>query len=309
MLITGLTVLGLVFFMGDLRAMGPNVDFEQILPFVLKNYIPTGLLGLLIAGLLAAFMSNFAATVNAAPAYVVNDIYKRYINPNAEPKKYVHLSYIVSLVFVILGVSLGFFVPSINNVLQWLVSGLFGGYTAANVLKWYWWRFNDYGYFWGMLVGIVSALALSQTSINALQAFPYLLGLCLAVCVISTFLTPATDMEVLKKFYLKVRPWGYWEPVRKAIEKEYPNIQPNKNFKRDMCNVAIGIIWQTSLVAAPIFLVIKQWTEFGIAMAIVACCVYILWKNWYNKLEDYPADVPDKLLIGTHDEHLLRKTP
>src|SRR5690606_20468512 len=61
LLITGLVVLALVFFMDELRAMGPAVDFEQILPFALKNFIPTGLLGLLIAGLLAAFMSTFAA--------------------------------------------------------------------------------------------------------------------------------------------------------------------------------------------------------------------------------------------------------
>src|SRR5690606_29523613 len=149
MMIAGLTVLALAFFMDDLRAMGPAVDFEQILPFALKEYIPTGLKGLLIAGLLAAFMGTFAATVNAAPAYVVNDIYKRYINPNAEPKKYVQLSYVVSVIFVVAGVCIGLFIPSLNSAIQWIVSALFGAYTASNVLKWYWWRFNGYGYFWG----------------------------------------------------------------------------------------------------------------------------------------------------------------
>src|SRR5690606_23666906 len=84
-LIAGLTVLALGLFMGDLNAMGKNLDFEQILPMVLAgDILPSGLLGLLIAGLLAAFMSTFAATVNAAPAYVVNDLYKRYVNANAE---------------------------------------------------------------------------------------------------------------------------------------------------------------------------------------------------------------------------------
>lgn len=307
MLITGLTVLGLAFYMNDLQGMGANVDFEQILPFVLKNYIPSGLLGLLIAGLLAAFMSNFAATVNAAPAYVVNDIYKRYINPNAEPKKYVRLSYVVSVVFVVAGVSLGFFIPSINTVLQWLVGALYGGYTAANVLKWYWWRFNDYGYFWGMLVGILSALALSQTSINALQAFPYMLALCVGVCVGVSLLTPHTDMEVLKKFYTKVRPWGFWAPVRKAVQEQYPNVKANPHFKRDMVNVFVGIIWQTSLVAAPIFLVIHHFSEFAIAMTAAALCTFFLWKNWYQHLQDYPDDLPPEMLVGTTDEHLLKK--
>src|SRR5690625_6317298 len=94
-------------------------------------------------------MSTFAATTNAAPAYVVNDIYKRYVNPNADPKRYVTVSYIVSVAFVILGVGIGFFIPNLNTIIQWIVSAFFGAYTASNVLKWYWWRFNGIGYFAG----------------------------------------------------------------------------------------------------------------------------------------------------------------
>ena len=326
MLIAGLTVLALAFFMNDLRAMGPNVDFEQILPFVLKNYIPSGLLGLLIAGLLAAFMSNFAATVNAAPAYVVNDIYKRYINPNAEPKRYVHLSYIVSLLFIVIGVALGFFIPSVNTVLQWIVSGLYGGYTASNVLKWYWWRFNAYGYFWGMAVGIVLALSLAVPQANTavahalsvfglvldkvdfIYAFPWLLLICVITCVVTSLVTAPSDMEVLKKFYLKVRPWGFWGPVHDACLSEHPALAKNTNFLRDMVNVAVGIVWQTALVAAPIFLVIQQYDRFLIAMGVAAAGALFLWRNWYRHLQDYPADIPPEMLKGTKDEYLLTKS-
>jgi Na+/proline symporter len=325
MLIAGLTVLALAFFMNDLRAMGSDVDFEQILPFVLKNYIPSGLLGLLIAGLLAAFMSNFAATVNAAPAYVVNDIYKRYINPNAEPKRYVYMSYVVSLLFIVIGVGLGFFIPSVNTVLQWIVSGLYGGYTASNVLKWYWWRFNAYGYFWGMTVGIVLALSLAIPQANTavahglsvfgleldkvdfIYAFPWLLVICLITCVVTSLITAPSDMEVLKKFYLKVRPWGFWGPVHDRCLQEHPELEKNTNFLRDMVNVVVGIVWQTSLVAAPIFLVIQQYDKFCIAMGIAAIGALFLWRNWYRHLQDYPTDIPPELLKGSKDEHLLAK--
>ena len=75
-----------VLWSDSIRAMGTNMDFELVLPYALGRFVPVGLLGFLIAGLLAAFMSNFAATVNAAPPYFVNDIYKRYINPNARPR-------------------------------------------------------------------------------------------------------------------------------------------------------------------------------------------------------------------------------
>jgi SSS family solute:Na+ symporter len=130
------------------------MDFEKVLPYALATSCRLGLLGFLIAGLLAAFMSNFAATVNAAPPYFVNDIYKRFINPNADPKTYVRLSYLASFVVVVIWRRcIGWYVTSVGDVVQWIVTGLWGGYTASNVLKWYWWRFNGYGYFWGMAAG------------------------------------------------------------------------------------------------------------------------------------------------------------
>ena len=292
MMITGLAILALVFFNDELNGMGSDVDFEQILPFALANYIPSGLLGLVLAGLLATFMSTFAATTNAAPAYVVNDIYKRYINPNAADKTYVYLSYIVSIVFVVLGTAIGLFIPTLNGLIMWIVSALYGGYTAANVLKWYWWRFNGYGYFYGMLTGIVAALPMMFTDISPLHAFPALFLLCLIGCVMGTLLTPADDMQVLKKFYLKTRPWGWWQPVLVAIQQEYPEVQANHHFKRDMANVVVGIVWHSALIAAPIFLVIQQFVPMTVALGVVIVCSVFLKVYWWNTLEDYPADLP-----------------
>ncbi|MBK8188352.1 MAG: Na+:solute symporter [Cellvibrio sp.] len=264
MLITGLAVLALHFFTDDLNAMGDKIDFEQILPMVLAgDIIPSGLLGLLIAGLLAAFMSTFAATVNAAPAYVINDIYKRYINPNAEAKTYVKMSYLVSVIFVILGVAIGFYIPSLNQIIGWIVSALYGGYTAANLLKWYWWRFNGFGYFWGMVTGFVIAFPLIFTDISPLHAFPFMFIACVVASVVGSLLTKPDDMQVLKNFYIKVRPWGFWAPVLAEVQKDYPDIKANPNFSRDAINVLVGVIWQTSLTAAPIFMVIQYWQEFA----------------------------------------------
>lgn len=306
MLIAGLTVLALGLFMGDLNAMGKGVDFEQILPMVLAGKIlPSGLLGLLIAGLLAAFMSTFAATVNAAPAYVVNDLYKRYVNAEADPKTYVHMSYLVSILFVILGVLIGFFIPTLNQVIQWLVSALYGGYTAANLLKWYWWRFNGFGYFWGMVTGFGIAFPLIFTDISPINAFPFMFLACVIACIAGSLLTQPDDMAVLKKFYLKVRPWGFWGPVLAQVQHDYPQVGANNNFARDAINIVVGIFWQTSLVAAPVFMVIQHWQEFAMSMAVVVVTSIFLWFNWYKKLEDYPADTPAEVLKGTNDEHLL----
>lgn len=292
MMISGLTILALVYFSPQLRAMGADIDFEMVLPYALKNFIPVGWIGLLLAGLLAAFMSTYAATLNAAPAYVVNDIYKRFINPNAEPKKYVRLSYVVSISFVIVGFIFGFIVESINQITLWIVNALWGGYTAANVLKWYWWRLNGYGYFWGMVAGIGAALIIPILfpTVPALSAFPYILGVSLLGCITGSLLTEKEPDEVLMKFYMQVRPWGLWKPILKKVQMYYPDFQPNRNFKRDSFNVVIGIIWQTSLVALPIYLVIQEITYLIITAAIALTTSIILKITWWNKLDTLSAE-------------------
>lgn len=288
MLVAGLTVLALAFFMPQLRGMGENIDFELILPYALGNFVPIGLLGILMAGLLSAFMSTFAATVNAAPAYLVNDIYKRFINPNADSKTYIRMSYICSFAVVVVGISFGFFVESINSVTQWIVNALWGGYTAANVLKWYWWRFNGYGYFWGMVTGIAASLItpLVVPISPTIYQFPIILIASLAGCFIATYATKPDDMEVLKKFYKQVRPWGFWKPVHELVVAEDSDFKANKNFKRDMFNVVIGIIWQTSLVALPIFLVIQEKMYIIYDLIALVIASLIMKMNWYDKLED-----------------------
>ncbi len=297
MMISGLTVLALVFLIPELKAMGPNVDFEMILPLALKDLIPVGLVGVLLAGLLAAFMSTYAATINAAPAYVVNDIYKKFINQNAHPKKYVHMSMAVSIFFVILGFIFGIMAQSVNQVTLWIVNGLWGGYTAANVLKWYWWRMNGYGYFWGMVIGIAAALIMPVLfpSLPALNAFPYVLAISVLGSVLGSYLTEPEPDNVLMKFYVTVRPWGLWKPIHEKVKARFPEFNPNFGFKRDMFNVVIGIIWQTTLLAAPIYLVIHEYLNFAITLSITAITSIILKFTWWNKLDEISGEETEKI--------------
>jgi Na+/proline symporter len=303
-LIIGLTVLAAVFFNSNIKAMGPNMDFELVLPMALGRFVPVGLLGFLIAGLLAAFMSNFAATVNAAPPYFVNDIYKRFINPNAKPKTYVRLAYLSSFVVVVIGILIGWNVTSVNSVVLWIVSGLWGGYTASNVLKWYWWRFNGYGYFWGMITGITAALVLAfpgllgnvpavksllavyPINLDVTIVFPLVLGISLVGCLLGTLLTKAEDDAVLMDFYRRVRPWGFWGPVLKKVLAEDPGFKRNKDFGRDMFNIVIGIAWQISLVALPLYVVIQEYQRAALTLAVILGTSVILKFTWYDHLEE-----------------------
>lgn len=242
-------------------------------------------------------MSTFAATVNAAPAYIVNDIYKRYINPNASDRKYVTMSYIVSLTVVVIGISVGFFVESINTVTLWIVSNLWGGYTAANVLKWYWWRFNGFGYFWGMMVGLISSLTMPKlipmlvarfapdllTVADVFYVFPVILFLSIIGSILGCLLTRPDDEEVLKSFYKQVRPWGFWKPIHAKVVADDPTFQGNQDFKRDMLNVVIGIIWQTSMVVIPVYLIIETTASKGLILN-----ARLLWT--YSALAAYNQD-------------------
>lgn len=304
--IAGLVVLSLVYFSGDLNAMGDGIDFEGVLPMALAKFIPIGLLGLVLAGLLAAFMSSFAAALNAAPAYLVNDVYKKYVNPDAEPKTYVRLSYLASALFVIIGVTIGLFLQNIETIVIWITSALFGGFSGANVLKWLWWRMNGYGYFAGMLVGIVFALlmnfpqldvmnmatavifqsiGLEAVRIDAVMAFPLFFALCVGAAIIGSLLTPPDDMETLKQFYVRTRPWGLWGPVQKALDESGQTVAPNRDFALDMFNVVVGIIWQTSLVLSAIVFVLQMWTFFFVTLGLILVTMVILKFTWFDRLD------------------------
>jgi Na+/proline symporter len=291
MMITGLAILALGLCLPDLRAMD-KPDFEKLLPIVLSQHIPAGVVGFLLAGLLAAFMSNFAATINAAPAYLVNDIYKRFINPHSAPKTDVRLSRLASFLILVIGIVFGLLTTRITDVMLWIVGALYGGYVMANVLKWYWWRFNGHGYFWGMLAGILGAMLVPTLatqvlghSVSGLYLFPVIFVISVIGCLLGTYLSPPEDKAILKQFYKTVRPWGCWGPIREDVMREDPAFQPNRNFGRDSVNVGVGIIWQLCLTALPIYLVLRQWSwVVGLFVLLVLTSVFIKF-NWYDKLE------------------------
>jgi len=286
-MIAGFAVLGLLFYEElDLMVPGRGLDFEQILPSAINQFVPVGFLGLLLAGLLAAFMSTFAGTLNAAQAYLVNDIYLKYVNPKAENRKIQLMNYTAGLGMVAISIVFGFFAKDVNDVLQWIVGGLYGSYVAANILKWYWWRFNGNGFFWGMVGGLIPALTFRYIFPGVLDTytFPLMLLISIIACLIGTYTAPPVEEDVLKKFYKTVRPWGFWKPVHDLVIAEDSNFQKNSDFKRDMFNVTIGIIWQTALVIFPIYLVLMEAVPLIISITVVAVTTLILKKNWFDHL-------------------------
>lgn len=286
LMIMGFTVLGVVYFSDDFRALGMDIDFETILPRAINTFSVVGLTGIILAGLLSAFMGTFASTVNAGQAYIVNDVLLKYIYPKSSRKFQIRLSYLVSILVVAISTIIGLYVQNINSVLQWVVSALYGGYIAANVLKWHWWRFNGSGFFWGMLSGMLVAVVAPFVFPDTLPLyyFPVLLVISLIGCVVGTLASEPTDRNVLINFYVRVRPWGFWEPIAQEAFKRYPDLRRNKNFKRDMFNVAIGIIWQCSLTLIPMYIVIQQGFPLVTSILVLGITSLILKKNWFDKM-------------------------
>tara|TARA_R110002050_G_scaffold171113_2_gene303125 strand:+ start:46382 stop:48217 length:1836 start_codon:yes stop_codon:yes gene_type:complete len=289
LMIAGFAALALIYYEKlDLLNAAGDIDFELILPTAIKTFVPVGLLGLLLAGLIAAFMSTFAGTLNAAQAYLVNDIYLKYTKPDASASQIKNMNYLTGVIVVIVSIILGFFAEDVNSVLNIIVSVLYGSYVGANILKWHWWRFNGEGFFWGMVAGLLAAYIAPMLfpDVNELYLFPILLVVSLIGSIIGTYSAPPTEEAVLKSFYKNVRPWGFWKPINDKLVAEDSNFKKNKDFSIDMFNVVVGIIAQTTLVVLPMYIIFRQSMPIYISLAILVASLFLLKKYWWNKLND-----------------------
>lgn len=294
----GLCILGILYFKDlTLGQTADGINFESIMPAVINKYLPVGLVGLVLAGFLGAFMSNFSGTLNAGQAYLVNDIYLKFIKPDADRKKIITMSYLSGTVMVILGVGLGLLIKDINMIFNIITAGLYGGFVCANVLKWYWWRFNANGFFWGMLAGIVASAippALSVSGVTdyfdgtrMLYYFPVFIIIQFVACVAGSYAAPPTNQETLIDFYKTVRPWGFWKPIKEAAQAQDPTIVENKNFGINMANVAMGITGQILLTLLPMYFILSKWTGFAIVLGLMMVIVLTMKRTWWNRLTDF----------------------
>jgi len=161
------------------------------------------------------------------------------------------------------------------------------------MLKWHWWRFNANGFFWGMLAGIVPAIALAvlkyEDVLHGLDLWywPVLFFLSLIGSVVGSYATPPTDAETLKSFYKTVRPWGFWKPVHEKVLKEDPAFVGNKNFRLNAFNIALGMIGQMCLTILPMYVVLWLKLPLLITAGILLIIIVILKRTWWDRLNEY----------------------
>ncbi len=259
---------------------------EVVLPTVLMELFPAGIKGLLVAGLLAAAMSTYVAIVNSGAAYWVNDIFQRFIKPEADRKELILHSRMASVAIVILGLLSTYAFNSLNDVWGFLTMGFGVGLIVPQFIRWYWWRFNGFGYAGGTFVGMVVAIVMRFVigDFTEMQMFFTTAGVTFIGSIVISLFFPATDMETLKAFYIRTRPFGFWGPVRTLVAKDIEMAAVNKENRRDIFSTFVAVPWMLFMGITPMLFVTKQWTYFAYAGSILLVLSIILYFSWFKHL-------------------------
>src|SRR5688500_16420220 len=229
-------------------------DPETALPLIIGSMLPIGVVGFMLAALLSGFLATFSSTVNGGAAYLVKDIYQRYINPEADNKTLVRVSYLSSSLLILAGLIISIFGSSINTAFLWIFGTLAAGILPPNVLRWYWWRLNGQGYAAGVFGGM--ALSLGQVFFDQFVfaeplplyiGFPVIALASTIITIVVSVLTQPTDQETLTNFYRKVQPAGFWAPVKQAVLKADPGFKKQLSFSVEFFNTLVAMAGITAL--------------------------------------------------------------
>jgi len=269
-----------------LTGIASTADPEQVMPVVLRDYLPVGFRGLVLAGLLAAFMSTFSATVNSAASFVVRDILQPFFMPQVTERRLVSSSRIAPVVVVLVGVAIGFQADSITQIWNWTMMALGTGVIMPNVLRWYWWRMNGWGYAAGILGGIaLSLIALFRPDAPMYVVFPPICVASLIMSLLVSLVTAPVEMPILISFYRTVRPFGLWAPVRDRAQLHLNGREmASESAFRSLGNTLLGMIAVTGYYLFPMYLV-GHWHGIAVLCLVVAlAATAALAKTWYPYL-------------------------
>ncbi len=281
----------------DLAAL--QKAFPHIDPGVLRHdlaypamltFLPAGLLGLVLASLVAAFMSTISTHLNWGSSYIVNDFYTRFVHPEASEKKRVAVGRISTvLLMLVAGILAGF----LNNALQafTILLQIGAGTGLLFILRWFWWRINAWSEITAMVVSFVLALyfQLVHTQVFGFAELSSSVQLVLGVLLTTiawvavTLLTPPADDRTLFAFYRLVQPGGPgWKQVLQRAEQAGEELSAD----RQGWDVPVGILCMvlgTFAIYAALFAT-GSWiygrTGMGIVLTIIAVAAgWLLWRT------------------------------
>ncbi len=208
----------------DIAAAFPNIEASLInddLAFpAMLSFLPSGLLGLVIAALLAALMSTISTHLNWGSSYVVNDFYQRFVNQDASEKQLVNVGRLSTVAMMVAAAGLAFYIESAKSGFEILLQ-IGAGTGLIFILRWFWWRINAYSEIVAMTVSFAVAIFFARNfdMTSGLEGWHKLLigiGITTVAWVATTLLTPPTDRATLVSFYKLIKPHSMgWQPVVK----------------------------------------------------------------------------------------------
>ncbi|MBM4370729.1 MAG: Na+:solute symporter [Deltaproteobacteria bacterium] len=189
-------------------------DREAAYPVLIGRLLPPGLIGLMLASLMAAFMSTVTTHINWGASYLVNDVYRRFLRQDASERELVAAGWTATFLMTVLGLAITTRVDSVKSAWEFFTA-LGAGLGLPHLLRWVWWRVNA----WSELTGLATAAACTALlwGLAPELAYPWKLTLTVAASastmMAATFLAPAVGREHLARFYARVRPFGFWGPL------------------------------------------------------------------------------------------------
>jgi len=260
-----------------------TVDPGSMYPKLMMRYLPSGLLGLLIAVFLAAYMSTTASQLNWGTSYLINDFYKRFINKGASEKHYVLVSRIGIILMIIFSlVVTKLFLTTISGAWEFIINAS-AGMGAVLILRWFWWRINA----WSEISAMIAPLVIYPIARwgfglqSPITLYPIVLGTTI-VWLLVTYLTKPTEKQTLHKFYKKVHPGGIgW----KNIAKELPEVKGDSNFGLSLINWFSGIVLVYSSLFGTGKLIFGDYYLGIIYFAVGGIAAFVIYKNLQKQNE------------------------
>ncbi|MCX5653317.1 MAG: hypothetical protein NTY65_01495 [Planctomycetota bacterium] len=261
-------------------------DPERALPEIVRDYLPNGFRGFVLAAFIAAYMATFSAVVNSGASMLVNDLI-RPLWPSAKPKTLVRLSYAATLALVVGGIISGLNAKSVDAIWNWLLIGLYSSVLIPNMLRWYWWRLNGWGYSIGVLVSLALAIVvLFYPDVPEYVYAPVLNALALLGCVIGSLCTTPVDDKTILNFFRRVRPFGWWGPVRAKSGLMAADLYRGQDHPgRIVVNVVLGMIALFSLYLIPIYWIGHWFMWASVSLAVFLVSTIALYFTWYRSLD------------------------
>ena len=268
--------------LADIQRAFPNLPSNKLghdvaYPAML-SLLPSGLLGLVAASLIAAFMSTMSTQLNLGASYLVNDFYKRFINQRASEYQMVKMGRIFTIISIIFGAGLGLILTSASQAFELLLM-IGAGTGLIYILRWFWWRINAYTEIVAMISSLIIAYYFNFLSHNLASWQEIVIGALLTtiIWIIATFLTPPDDEETLKNFVKKVNPGG----------PGWKNFSSNK--MKEKWSVPIGLLCMLlgsiSVYGALLgvgSLIYGHYKTAALLIGLATVSSFALFKVWFN---------------------------